>query len=248
MRLLLTLGVLSAAPALAETGAIQPAGPRTGTNGQAFLNIEGSGNGTNASYGIARFDVSGAISAFNAQFGVGNYTLTDVSLKLIQANSAFTHGGGLGFAFTPDNTSDINSRAFSPFKFPTPAPTQEQITTGTFTQGTAATSPTGNALGNGTVDNYDLFNGAAGSLDLRSDILSSRLATLVINPTDATVAATYGGGISFTAAPTLNITATSANGVSRSFAAPSAVPEPSALAFALVGIPGMALFLRRRKK
>ena len=139
--LLLTLGALAAAPALADTGIIQPAGPRTGTNGLAFLNIEGSSNGANASYGIARFDVSGAVAAFNAQFGAGNYSLTDVSLKLIQANSAFTTNGGLGFAFTPDNTDNINSRAFSPFKFPTPAPAQEAITTGTFHAGNRRHQP-----------------------------------------------------------------------------------------------------------
>ena len=98
------------------------------------------------------------------------------------------------------------------------------------------------------MDNFDLFNGTTGSLDLRSDILSSQLATVVINPTDTTVAATYGGGISFTAAPSLVITATGLNGISSSFAAPSSVPEPSALVFALVGVPGVAFFLRRRKK
>ncbi len=40
--LLLTLSAFAAAPALAETGTIQPAGPRTGNNGIAFFNIEGS--------------------------------------------------------------------------------------------------------------------------------------------------------------------------------------------------------------
>ena len=227
---------LTATPALAETGIIQPAGPRTGANGSIFFNIEGSANGANASYGIARFGVAAAKSAFDAQFGAGNYTISDIALNLTQSNSAFTVNGGLAFAFSPDNTSNINLRGSSPFKFPTPAPTQEAITTGPFTQ-----------VANGKVDTYDLFNATTGSVDLQNDILTNPLATLVVTPTDTTVAATYGGGTSFTAFPVLNITATGVNGGSLTFGAISAVPEPSALAFALVGVPGALLLLRRRK-
>ena len=236
--LLLTLGALSAAPALAETGTIQPAGPRTGSNGLAFFNIEGSGNNANASYGIARFDVSGAKAAFDAKFGAGNYTLTDVALNLTQSNAVFSVSGGLNFAFTPDNTTNITSRTYSPYKFPSPAPTQELITTGTYTVNNTGV----------VVDTFDLFNATTGSVDLRNDILTNSLATLVVNPNDAAVAATYGGGTNFTKFPVLNITATGVNGGSATFGALSAVPEPSALAFALVGVPGVALFLRRRKK
>lgn len=235
--LLLTLGALAAAPALAQTGTIQTAGPRPGVNGARFFNIEGVP--AFASYGIARFNVGAAKSAFDAQFGAGNYTLSDVSLSLTESNAAFTAPGSLLFDFTPDNASDINS-AKSPFKFSGPVPAGQQLIL------TGAATTTG-STNNGQVDKFDLFNATAGSAALQSDILTNPLATLVVNPGDATVAATYGGGANFTLFPVLNITATSNTGVSSTFGALT-TPEPSALAFALVGVPGVALFLRRRKK
>ncbi len=98
------------------------------------------------------------------------------------------------------------------------------------------------------MDSYDLFNGTAGSLDLQTDILTNPLATIVVNPTDANVAATFGGGANFTTFPVLNITATGTNGQTARFGAVSAVPEPGSVAL-LVGMTAIgAGVLRRRRK
>lgn len=241
--LLLTLGLLSTAPAFAQTGTIQTAGPRPGANGTRFFNIEGTtaGGASFQSYGIARFNVGAAKSAFDAQFGAGNYTLSNISLNLTESNSAFTAPGSLLFDFTPDNTSNITTPNVSPFKFNGPVPTGQQlIATGAFT--------TTGSVNTGQVDAYNLFNASAGSASLQADILTNPLATLVVNPGDATVAATFGGSSNFTLFPVLSITATSnTTGASATFGA-LATPEPSALAFALVGVPSVALFLRRRRK
>jgi len=66
---------------------VKPAGPRTGTSGLKYFNVEGSANTTNASYGVLRFDSSSLKSAFDTQYGAGAYSITDLTLSLVEANS-----------------------------------------------------------------------------------------------------------------------------------------------------------------
>ena len=51
---------------------VQPGGPRTGSSGLAFFNIEGSDYGNFASYGVMQFDFSGIAATYDAKYGAGN--------------------------------------------------------------------------------------------------------------------------------------------------------------------------------
>jgi hypothetical protein len=192
------------------TGTIQAAGPRQGNNGDRFFNIEGDGNTGFSSYGVLRFDLTGVKSTLDTTFGAGKYAITDVTLSLTQANAAFSAAGTVLVALTSDDTADIKTTN-SPYKYPTPAPPdQEAITSLTFTP-----------VATGTVDTVDLATNTAGSSDLISHILSSATVTLVLNPDNANtpaVAATYRGQSVDTTnnvyAPQLTITAVAANKVS----------------------------------
>src|SRR6516165_2080419 len=60
---------------------IQPGGPRGGTNGKLFFNIEGSSNGSFSDFGVVDFQTPSG-----ATFGPGQ----ELSLALTQDNAAFT--------------------------------------------------------------------------------------------------------------------------------------------------------------
>src|SRR5262249_20399058 len=115
-----------------QTAIIQPAGPRQGSGGLAFFNIEGNNNGQFASFAVADFSPSAGSGP------VGN----SLSLLLTQDNAAFTANGGLAFYLTKDTTTSIG-QSDSPLKFdtsdlPTGLGSQLQpnflLGTGTFTQ------------------------------------------------------------------------------------------------------------------
>src|SRR5262249_11760426 len=81
-----------------DNATVQPGGPRAGSNGKAFFNIEGPANGTFASFGVVDFQLT------------ADSTVTSISgltLSLTQANAAFTHAGSLQFFLTEDTTTDI---------------------------------------------------------------------------------------------------------------------------------------------
>src|SRR5712672_3227163 len=68
-----------------DNATVQPAGPRTGANGKAFFNMEGStaGGASFSSFGVADF-------TFPAQAVTG---ITSISLQMAQSNAAFSAMG-----------------------------------------------------------------------------------------------------------------------------------------------------------
>src|SRR5205814_4512153 len=71
-----------------DNGTMQPAGPRSGTNGKIFFNLEGDSNGANASYGVVDFSGS--------DFGTPMATnINSLTLSFVEGNSAFTAPGGV---------------------------------------------------------------------------------------------------------------------------------------------------------
>ncbi len=79
-----------------DNATVQAAGPRSGTSGKAFFNLEGSNNGAFASFGVADF-------VFPAQGGAAT-GVTGATLKLTQSNAAFSMPGPVSIYLT-DNTS-----------------------------------------------------------------------------------------------------------------------------------------------
>src|SRR5260370_13321157 len=80
----------------ANNATVQPGGPRPGVNGKQFFNMEGSVNGTFASFGVVDFQSSPM-----------SVQVTSLTLALTQANAAFTHNGALTFYLSTDTATNI---------------------------------------------------------------------------------------------------------------------------------------------
>ena len=207
-----------------DNATVRPDGVRGGSSGEAFFNIEGANNGNFASYGVARWDVSGVKAAFDGIYGPGNWTISTIELVLTQSNAFFTNDGGVEVLFTNDDTTRLDPNAVSlAYPLDTEFSDAQSVTTYTFTE-----------VATGFVETHLLYdaNGSntAGGMALANDIMNDTLVTLVLNETDPDVAATYAGFSNFDFdGPTLRITA---------------VPEPASLA--LLGV-GLVWSLRRRR-
>lgn len=194
-----------------DNATVQPGGPRSGTSGKSFFNVEGSNNTTFASFGVADF-------VFPAPGGVIT-GVSGVTLKLTQSNAAFSMSGPVSFYLT-DNTS-VSIQPGAP-----PAVVYQGTN-----NGAAAVDPVLSPLAllgsgsyavvaNGAVDSYSLsFSGGALNSLLQA-INNGTTLRLVMTPDAASTAATWAGFSNSTfAGPTLELTA---------------VPEPAS--FMLLGL------------
>jgi hypothetical protein len=163
----------------ANNATVQPSGPRPGVNGKQFFNMEGSTNGTFASFGVVDFESSPITGP-----------VTSLILDLTQANAAFTNNGALIFYLSTDTTTGIepvtSPLAYNSADLPTGLGTQLStlflLGTGSFTQGS-----------DGTVNAFSLSLSPAATIYLSGQLSMGGLIRLVIAPDDPTVAATYAG-------------------------------------------------------
>lgn len=207
---------------------VQPAGPRPGSSGLAFFNVEGANNGSFASYGVARFDLAALKAGFDAQYGAGGWQIDSVALSLTQSNAAFTANGGVEIFYTGNDT--VSLVAPSPLTyggFAADFADAQSVLGYTFTQ-----------IGDGTVETYTLYDrsgsNGAGAAAVAADMLADGLLTLALRETSPGVAATYAGHDNFSwAGPTLTVLA-------------SAVPEPGTWALLAAGLGVAGTVLRRR--
>ena len=79
-----------------------PTGPRPGGNGKAFFNMEGSANGSFASFGVADF-------AFTPlpPLGFPVTHVSDATLKMTQSNAGFTTDGPISIYYTANTSQSI---------------------------------------------------------------------------------------------------------------------------------------------
>jgi len=181
-----------------ETGTIRIDGPRGGTGGDRFFNIQG-GTGTGfEAYGVARWDFTDIRDEFDTLFP-GGWQVTELALEMTQDNADFTSDGFLVVYYSTDDTADIKtalSDLFYPFfddgtgnpQLPLgdPNPILEYLFFETAT---------------GDIDRYDQAGGPGGTVEaldlidaLKADIESEDLLTLVfVDDDDAGVTATYRG-------------------------------------------------------
>lgn len=208
---------------------VQGAGVRTGSNGEAFLNIEGSANGSFASYGVVRFDLGTVQSQFDAQFGAGKWAISSITLQLTQSNASFTSDGDVGVYFTNNDSVALTS----------PSPLTYANFGTSFADASRILGYTFHQTATGDTDAYTLYDrnavGTAGATALANDATHDTLTTILLRDESATVAATYAGYTNFSdAGPTLDIQAV------------AAVPEPSSVVLLLAGLAGVAVGTRRR--
>jgi hypothetical protein len=199
---------------------VQPGGPRTGSNGKGFFNMEGSGNGTFASYGVLDFQIP---------MGSPSLQISSLTVSLTQENASFTHNGALSFFLSTDTSTNIDPGT-SPLRFPNPVPTLSfSLGSGVFTE-----------VADDHTDSYTFALAGQAQTYVDSQLTNAGLVRIVIEPNDPNVAATYAGASFSTAAarPVLTLATT------------VATPEPSTLGLLAAGLAFMLGFssIRRRSR
>ena len=213
---------------------VRPAGPRPGTSGTGFFNVEGSGNAANASFGVIDFVVPAT--------SVG--AITSLSIRLVESNAGFTAPGTLNFYVSNNTTTSIsNAAGASPLVYqPTPASGPNGVGTQLdtlFLLGSGAFTTTGN-VNSGQVDTFTFTPDASTSAYLQGQLASGGVVRIVAaeavnNPS---LAATFAGSTNATAAsqPLLTINA-------------APVPEPATvLAMSSLALAGVGALRRRRER
>lgn len=226
--LLLPLAAAQAQPVATEAidnATIQPAGPRTGSAGTNFFNIEAGSFGSFASYAVARFDLAAARAALDARHGSGGWVLQAVDLQLTQANAAFTADGLVAVGYTADPgplaTSGLRYPADGDFGF------VEPLLTYAFAE-----------VATGHVETHRLWQQGAQAAPLMVQQVAAgqNLLALVFTEADAGVAATYAGYSNGSwAGPTLLLHA-------------AAVPEPGTVLLLALGLGALVSAGARRKE
>ena len=92
-----------------DVATVQPAGPRAPANGKTFFNVEGSGNGASASYGVLDYNTPGGGNVYTLPSGETVGTINAISLGTINAPASFTHSGALDAYLVDDSTANINN-------------------------------------------------------------------------------------------------------------------------------------------
>lgn len=206
-----------------DNATIQPGGPRSGINGKRFFNIEGSDNGSFASFGVIDFRAPVESTSL----------VTSLTLTLFQSNAGFTRNGSLNFFLTQDTTTNIQPGT-SPLRFMAGSANDgigaqlaplTLLGPGTFTQ-----------VSNGTADTFTFAVPTSVQPFLGQQVSTGGLIRIVIAATTTGTAATFGGGDNFNGAPTLT-------GITGGVAA---VPEPASLVLMGLGVVGIVGVARRR--
>jgi hypothetical protein len=208
-----------------DNATITTMGPRPGTNGKRFFNVEGynSANTLFASFGVLDFQ---------APTGESILLADTLELSLVESNAQNTNAGALNFYLTSDTVTDIQPTT-SPLKFQSgslPDGLGTQLTPA-YLLGSGTFNTTGN-INNGQVDSFTFTLSGAEQTYLTNQINAGGDIRLIVTPGDPNVVATYAG-----------FSNTTFNGPSLTVAT-TAVPEPSSILILLAGLSLLAAAVR----
>ncbi len=183
---------------------VRPTGPVVGNAGDVFFNIEGSANGSFASFGVVDFDLSSQIAATDAASVAGNLVL-----ELSQSNAGFSQNGPVSIYLATDAAAKVAINGTIQYQSGqnrlncVPAVLADgAVRVATY----AAVHRTGNGGGanlpNGTLDPMRLF-GEQIETAVVSAINGNGILRLLITPDQAATAATYAGFASTLGGPQL---------------------------------------------
>ena len=231
--MLLSVAVAATAQITVSTEAfnnatVQPAGPRTGSSGKNFFNIEGNNNGQYASFGVADF------RAADLSIGQPVADVAGIRLKLTEDRATFSAAGGIRFWLTEDTTTSIDPASPPPLRWDAsdlPNGLGGQLVP-RYELGTGTYTPTVD----GTLFEYVLSLPPSAKSYLINQLNSSGTIRLIISPADDAVAATYAGySHNSLAGPILEMDLVP-------------VPEPASVMAMFVGVTGLVGMSLRRKK
>lgn len=173
---------------------VQPGGPRTGSSGTNYFNIEGANNGSFASWGALDFNVASFNLAYTAT------AISNLSISFTEANGSFTvASGSMAFYLVTDTTSSILNNGTSTLFFDSanaPEGLGTQLGNTPFLLGTGTFSA---IPANGIIDTYSLTLSTEAQTYFLSQLnTSSAILRLVVTPTAANTASTWAGATSAT--------------------------------------------------
>ncbi len=183
-----------------DNATVQPAGPRAGGSGKAFFNVEGSVNGTFASYGVADFS-----------FGVLPMNVIGVSamqLALTQANAAFSAAGPVVLSLDQSATLADIQPGTSPLAFDGADPgTTTDVGQGDLSLLALGGGPFNYAVGaSGDVDTYTIVLNPSSAAELINRLNNADPIRVVVGTGDAALAGTWAGHTNTTfTGPTLHL-------------------------------------------
>jgi hypothetical protein len=184
-----------------DDATVQPAGPRTGTTGKSFFNVEAnnSANGANTSFGVLDYN-QGSISSlpFSLPSPVG--TINEVSISTVTGfpPSSFQHSGTFNVYLVDDSTTSDNNDGSSPLTFNTTADPLEGVGTQLGTKHLLGTINYNSNQPTDVFTSFPLTNADAATLALlANDLNSGAKFRIVVTPGDSAVAASWEGQASF---------------------------------------------------
>ena len=186
-----------------DNATVQPAGPRAGTSGKAFFNVEGSANGSFASYGVADFNF-GTLS-------LPVLSVNSAQVVLTQANAAFSTTGLVTFAIDQSGSLVDIQPGTSPLAFDGADPgTATDVGQGDLTLLNLGGGPFSYTVGtSGDLDTYNFTLDGFTGPELVNRLNNGDPIRIVVGTGQASLAATWAGNTHSTfAGPTLNLDVT----------------------------------------